>query len=92
MRKFTIIAAAALVAANASGAYAQGMNGKTEHAKTSHHKMAPGVTTGSSINSLPGNNDELKGNTATSAGGSHSLANTNNPGNGMGDNSGPQIK
>jgi hypothetical protein len=100
MKKFAIITAAALVTASVSGAYAQGTAGPSDQtaAQTSHHKAKtntkPGMTTGSaakSSKSLPGNNAELKGDSATSAGGANSLANTNNPG-GMGNNAGPPMK
>jgi hypothetical protein len=93
MKKFAIITAAALVAANISGAYAQGTTGPGDQTKQ-HKTMKPGMTTGSSMKSsksLPGNNAELKGDSATSAGGQNSLANTNNPG-GMGNNAGPPMK
>jgi hypothetical protein len=100
MKKFAIITAAALVAASVSGAYAQGTTGPGDQttSQTRHHKaktnMKPGMTTGSAMKSsksTSGNNAELKGDNATSAGGANSLANTNNPG-GMGNNAGPPMK
>jgi hypothetical protein len=93
MKKFAIVTAAALLVASVSGAYAET---SSRHHKVSHHKMAPGMTTGTNMKSsrsLPGNNDELKGNNGNSAGGNNSLANTNNPGNGgVGNNAGPPMK
>jgi hypothetical protein len=96
MKKFAILAAATLFAASVSGAYAQGTAGSGD--QTSHHKAKTntksGMTTGSAMKSsksMPGNNAELKGDSATSAGGANSLANTNNPG-GMGNNAGPPMK
>jgi hypothetical protein len=97
MKKLAIISAAALVAASISGAYAQGTTGPGD--QTQQHKaktnMKPGMTTGSAMKSskkpMAGNNAELKGDSATSAGGQNSLANTNNPG-GMGNNAGPPMK
>jgi hypothetical protein len=94
MKKLAIITAATLLAASMSGAYAQGTGPGDQ---TRQHKAKTGMTTGSamksgSAKSLPGNNDELKGNNGNSAGGSNSLANTNNPGGGMGNNAGPPMK
>jgi hypothetical protein len=89
MKKLAIITAAVLVAASASGVYAQGMTGR-DNAR--HHKAAPGVTTGSAIKHMGGDNAELKGNNGNSAGGSNSLANTNNPNGGMGNNAGPPMR
>jgi hypothetical protein len=88
MKKLAIITVAALLATGVSGA----------QARSHHHKAkintSAGMTTGSAMKSsrLPGNNDELKGNNGNSAGGSNSLANTNNPGGGMGNNAGPPMK
>jgi hypothetical protein len=92
MKKFAIITAAALVAASASGVYAQGMTGTDHRDNAGHHKAAPGMTTGSATRHMGGNNAELKGNNGNSAGGSNSLANTNNPNGGMGNNAGPPVK
>jgi hypothetical protein len=93
MKKLAMITAAMLTAATVSGAYAQGTTGKSDREHTSRHKASSGMTTGSAMKPAKpmGNNDELKGNSATSAGGSNSLANTNNPG-GMGNNAGPPMK
>jgi hypothetical protein len=96
MKKFATIAAAALVIASVSGAYAQGTTGPGDQTKQHKAKteMKSDTTTGSAMKSsksTPGNNAELKGDNATSAGGQNSLANTNNPG-GMGNNAGPPMK
>jgi hypothetical protein len=94
MKKLATVTAAMLLAANFSGAYAQSTTAKSDRQHAGHHKAAPGTTTGASMKSnkaMTGNNDELKGNSATSAGGSNSLSNTNNPG-GMGNNAGPPMK
>jgi 2-methylcitrate dehydratase PrpD len=94
MKKFAIITAAALVAASVSSAYAQGVTGPGDQTKQ-HKAMKSDMTTGSATRSsrkpMAGNNAELKGDSATSAGGANSLSNTNNPG-GMGNNAGPPMK
>lgn len=84
MKKLLAVTAASLMIA--------GLTVGTASAKHRHHHRMHGMTTGSSMHGgMGGNNAELKGNSATSAGGSNSLANTNNPG-GMGNNAGPPMK
>jgi hypothetical protein len=95
MKKFAIITAAALVAASVSSAYAQGTTGPGDQTKQHKAMKKSDMTTGSATRSskkpMAGDNDELKGDSATSAGGTNSLSNTNNPG-GMGNNAGPPMK
>ena len=92
MKKLLAVTAASLMIA--------GFTIGTASAKHRHHHKMHGMTTGSSMQGggmrqggmgMGGNNAELKGNSATSAGGSNSLANTNNPG-GMGNNAGPPVR
>jgi hypothetical protein len=91
MKISVIFTAAALLAAGVSGAYAQGTTGKSDTVSATRHKTSPGMTTGSAMKPSGGSNAEMKGNNGNSAGGDHSLANTNNP-EGMGNNAGPPMK
>jgi hypothetical protein len=101
MKKFAIITAAALVAASVSSAYAQGTTSPGDQTKQHKAMKKSDMTTGSATRSsrnpissrkpMAGDNDELKGDSATSAGGANSLSNTNNPG-GMGNNAGPPMR
>jgi hypothetical protein len=86
MKKLLAVTAASLMIA---GLTMSAASAKHRH----HHRMHSMTTTGSSMKpgGMGGSNAELKGNSATSAGGSNSLANTNNPG-GMGNNAGPPMK
>ena len=87
MKKFRDCRRGDAVCRKRSGAYAQGTASPGDQTSnpTSHHKaktnMKPGTTTGSAMRSsrkpMAGDNDERKGNSATSAGGSNSLSNTN---------------
>jgi hypothetical protein len=81
MKKILAVAAASLMIA--------GFTTNAASAKHRHHNRMHSMT-GSSMKP-GGNNAELKGDSATSAGGKNSLANTNNPG-GMGNNAGPPMK
>jgi hypothetical protein len=89
MKKLLAIATASLMVA--------GLTIGSASAKHRHHHSMHSMTTGSSMQGgtvgmgRGANNAELKGNSATSAGGSNSLANTNNPG-GMGNNAGPPMR
>jgi hypothetical protein len=90
MKKLAVAAVAFAIA---------GLTVSPASAKLRHHHRMHSMTSGSMPSGsrqgvqggMGGNNAELKGNSATSAGGSNSLSNTNNPG-GMGNNAGPPMK
>jgi hypothetical protein len=107
MKKLMSITGAALLAVSlSSAAFAQAganMNAPQPNSAGTGY-VEPGTTrTGTATDARPigsttgmgrgmsGNNAELQGNSATSAGGDNSLANTNNPG-GMGNNAGPPLR
>lgn len=108
MKRFSTISGAALLAASlSSAAFAQtggNMNAPEPNASgtaivqpgttstgvaTDSHRVIG--TTGMNSGVTP-NNAELNGNNGNSGGGSNSLANTNNPGGGMGNNAGPPTR
>jgi hypothetical protein len=103
MKKLATITSVALLAVGLSGAaFAQANPSAPQPNSVGNGVVQPGTTgTGTATDArmkrqtgttgMSGNNSELKGDSATSAGGANSLSNTNNPG-GMGNNAGPPMK